>query len=211
MRIIVACILVLFLSSCVTQTAIMQGFQDRSSEVNFQLVDERNEIHPKTKYLSLMITSCNYSVLRVGEPDTVPNRLTILKNDLFAEAGDALSGKVVTAKNYTIHFNAANNFRKQTYNQTPGALSGAIVFAGSDCEKEKMQGGWYSGKEVTTRFSPIIIEISVEVDGKAYDVRQVYSPKKELQPNFSKPEPSAALFEAMRIAHKDLAAMIKEG
>lgn len=57
-----------------------------------------------------------------------------------------------------------------------------------------------TGTEVTTPFSPIVIEIAVAIDGKEFSVRNVYSPEKEIDPAFGNPESASALFAAIRKA-----------
>jgi len=52
----------------------------------------------------------------------------------------------------------------------------ALTAASSNCPREKVNGGWYDGKEVPADVSPIIVELTANVEGKNYQVRIVRAP-----------------------------------
>ncbi len=78
---------------------------------------------------------------------------------------------------------------------------------GSKCPREETTAGWYSAVEVTSLYSPLIVEITAAVNGKQYAVRSVYSPPRGF--DFKDPEASQFIFEAMRKATDMLTESIK--
>ncbi len=209
MKRIAIVIAVFSILGCAGQTAILHDFKDLSAEIGFSIKDERPEAEKETEWKSLSITSCNYGIRQIGDKDVVPDRLTILRNDLHKAIGQKLSGKTVSVKKYSIHFNAQNAFRGSVYSQYKGPIAGFMSTFGSGCKREEVAGGWFEPADVTTPFSPIIIEITVEIDGKEYPVRSVYSPEKEIAPAFGNPESASALFAAIQKASNQLVASIR--
>ncbi len=194
---------------CASQTAVLPDFKDLSSEMGFSMKDERPEEEKETKWMSLSITNCNYGIRQIGDNLMVPDRLTLLRNDLHKALGKKLSGKTVSVKKYIIHFNAQNAFRGRVYAPYKGGVVEFMKGFGSDCKREEVAAGWFGPADVTTPFSPLIIEIDAAIDGKKYSVRSVYSPKKEIEPAFGNPEPASALFAAVQKATSQLVAKIR--
>ncbi len=208
MKRIAIVIAVFSILGCASQTAILPDFKDLSAEIRFSIKDERPEAEKETEWKSLSITSCNYGIRQIGDNLMVPDRLTILRNDLHKTLGKKLSGKTVSVKKYSIYFNEQNALRGRVYSQYKGAVADFMSTFGSGCKREEVAGGWFEPADVTTPFSPIIIEITVAIDGKKYSVRNVYSPEKEIEPAFGNPESAAALFAAVQKATNQIVASI---
>lgn len=209
MKRIAIVIAVFSIFGCASQTAVLPDFKDLSSEIGFSMKDERPETEKETEWMSLSITSCNYGIRQIGDNLMVPDRLTLLRNDLYKAIGKKLSGKTVLVKKYTIHLNEQNALRGRVYSQYKGAIIDYMKTFGSGCKREEVAGGWFEPADVTTPYSPIIIEITVAIEGKKYSMRSVYSPEKEIEPAFGNPDSSSALFTAVQKASNQLVASIR--
>lgn len=63
-----------------------------------------------------------------------------------------------------------------------------------------MKAGWFEPDDVTTPYSPFIVQITLTIDGQTHSVRGVYSPDRELSAAFGVPDTAAAVFAAIRKA-----------
>ena len=193
-------VLVSMLAGCAAQTAVMSDYRAPSSPPPFEIVDQRPAGEHTTRFMSLSITSCNYGVRQAGDEATVPDRITLLRDDIHAALGPKLANKKITLTHYTVVMNNARALRNQTYAANAGLVAEFMKGFGSQCAREKMEAGWFEPNDVTTPYSPFIVEISLSVDGRAHQIRSVYSPDQELAPAFGKPETATAMFAAIRKA-----------
>jgi hypothetical protein len=129
----------------------------------------------KKKTLSLLITRCEYGILRLGDDRTKPTRLEVLQSDLIDRLGDVITGKTLTVQRYTIFRNDSVNLRNNVYSNQQGIVAGVMRRMGTDCPKEKVSGGWYAAEEVTTQMPPYIAELEATLDGTPHSVRVVFS------------------------------------
>lgn len=81
---------------------------------------------------------------------------------------------------------------------------------GSKCSNAETTAGWYGSSEITTPYSPIIVELNASLEGKQYVVRSIYSTSREFPGAFGEPEAAKALFEAMRKATSALANQLRQ-
>jgi hypothetical protein len=196
---------------CVSQTAVLSGYTKPSAVAPFEIVDARPADERDTKFMSLLITSCDYAVRQVGDKDVVPDRISLLRDELNAAMGEQLAGKSLVVSHYGLHLNRAQAARNETYKANAGLVTGLMKDVGSRCKREEMKAGWFEPNDVTTPYSPFIVEITLAVDGKTHAVRSVYSPDKDLSPAFSDADTTAALFAAMKKATDKLIASLREG
>ncbi len=190
-----------FLTGCVTNTAVLQDFQDNPSKIGFSVVDARPDDDKSTGFLSFMISSCDYGIRELGDEATSPSRLEILRSDMEAALKEQLANKTMTVSHYAIFFNI-NAILRNTNPYTGGLAD--LVISPHDRQKEDISGGWYTRADVTTPYSPIIVEIKAKLDAKDYTVHSVYSPQEELPQTFGTPYAASALLEAIRKAHHAL-------
>jgi hypothetical protein len=202
------CVAVQLLSGCASQTAMLSGYTKAETAATFKIVDSRPASERESKMGSLVMTSCNYGVRQVGDKNTTPDRVTLLSEDLNAAMGQQLAGKSLVLKHYSVHLNNTNVIRSRLGMAAPGLLVEMAKDAGSRCKREEMDGGWYQPDDVTTPYSPFIVEVTLLVDGRTHAVRSVYSPDKEVTMEYGKPESAAALFSAMRQAHEKVIASL---
>lgn len=128
------------------------------------ILDERSAADKKQKVLSAGITSCEYGVYRLDEK-RAPGRFDALRIALESAKGAALADKALHVARYDIFFNNGARLRGTTYAPYGGLVIEAMKGMGVNCPKEKMRGGWFDGSEITTPHGPIIIEMSVALDG----------------------------------------------
>jgi hypothetical protein len=192
------------LTGCMAQTATMTGYTSPSATVPFEIVDQRPTKERLKRHISLLITSCNYGVLQAGDKSMVPDRMTLLRDELNAALGPQLANKKLIVSHYTAVYNWANVLRGQVYRSNPGLIGEIMKPMGARCKREEMEAGWYEPNDVTTPYSPFIVELTVSVDGKTHEVRVVHSPETEVGPSFGEPLSAAALFTAVSMATKKL-------
>jgi hypothetical protein len=197
------------LSGCVSQTAILNGYSRPEVAAPFQIVDSRPAAERETRFMSLLITSCNYGVRQVGDKNLVPDRVTLLSEDLNAALGQQLSGKSLVLKRYGVHFNNAQALRNGAAKANQGLIVDLMKDMGSRCKREEMEAGWFEPDDITTPYSPFIVEVQLVVDGKAHSIRSVYSPEKEVSPAFGDPETAKALFAAIKKANEQVIASLR--
>jgi hypothetical protein len=201
--------LVSMLAGCAAQTAVMSDYKAPSGVAPFEIVDQRPPKEHETRFMSLSITSCNYGVRQAGDQATVPDRITLLRDDLNAALGAQLANKKITLTHYTVVINNARALRNQVYGANAGLIADVMKGFGSQCARDKMDAGWFEPNDVTTPYSPFIVELSVSVDGRAHEIRSVYSPDREVSNAFGKPETATALFAAIKKATDALVASLR--
>ncbi len=142
--------------------------------------DARHPLQKDSAIESLMVTSCAYGIYRIGDEEFTPDRVAVLRSDLDRALGAALAGKTVVLRNYTIHLNRAEALRKGVASSQKGLVAGLMNDTSvHGCKADDLRGG-FTGKERTTPYSPLVVVIDVEVDGKQIHARWVESPAKEL-------------------------------
>lgn len=160
---------------------------------------------------SLWITSCNYGVFTVGEPVAAHPAMDTLRADILSLPSMQGSGHDMRVDHYVVYFNPARKLQGMAVGVGVGGIVGAAIESsmvdankGSKCPASKMDGGWYGPGELTTPYSPLIVEISGKLDGKSFHTRTVYSPTAELSPKIKKPFEVAEFEAALHKANHDL-------
>ena len=204
----------LFLAGCISSPpATLSDFHEHPSSAGFTLIDNRPADDKTSETLSLLVTSCDYAIYRLGDDKTVPSKFVLLKQDLAEAIGGQLQGTTVTLNRYRIFLNSGAALRKTTLTPSegyPGIIPSIIAGMGSNCSKEETTGGWYAASEVTTPNSPLIIEIESTIEGKSYAIRTVSSPKIDVNYfHLNDAGVASELFSAIRKADAALIAQIK--
>jgi len=134
------------------------------------------------------------------------DRITLLRDDLNASLHDQLATKQLIVTHYGIYWNRAQALRNLTYGPMANPVSAVMSGMGTHCKREEIQAGWFGPDDVTTPYSPVIVEITMTVDGKRHQIRSVYSPPKEVSFGLQFPDASAAIFAAIKKATDELIA-----
>jgi len=204
----------LFLTGCLSQTAVMQDFKEGPPIAGLNLVDARPAEDKSSEFLSVWISSCDYGIRRLGDEKTVPPRLALLQRDMEESLGDQLINKTIVVTRYRIFFNKSADLLQGNPGNRSGVI-GPIVMAavtpGPDsCGRDKPEGGRYNASEISTPYSPIIVEIEAKMGAQAYAVRSVYSPSKELDGGFGERDEAKELFNAIHQADVRLADKMRQ-
>jgi hypothetical protein len=172
--------------------------------------DQRLPESKTTKVLSAWIGSCENAVERMGDDEVLPDRLARLEKAVTDAFGDSFKGKTLTVRQYDVHLNA--NARIAGSSIASGFSSVGLYGVGGDpsgikekivirpsCTQEKMKGGWFDPADLTNNISPIIIDLDITLDDRAYRVNSAYSPFVDL---YSYTEDPIADAEAQKAAAK---------
>jgi hypothetical protein len=175
----------------------------------FTLRDTRPAEDKKTYHHSLMITSCNYGVRRIGDADISPPPLEQLRASLAASLGEGIAGKEIEVRRYHLDVNTAAHTRGRMKDEHKGLVADVMLGMGAGCAREKMEAGWFEASEVSTANAPLIVEMQIVVDGQALDVRSVYSPDIAWEPRVWRPESRASVNAALAAANAKLAEALR--
>lgn len=147
----------------------------------FRWTDARSPEHKVSGAESVMITSCAYGAYRMGDDRFTPDYVALLRSDLDKALGDQLAGKTLTLRTYLVHVNRALELRAQVSAMNSTSLLGALVTSALNdtavhgCGAADLRGS-YLDHEVKTAFSPLVVVIDLEVDGRPIHLRWVESP-----------------------------------
>jgi hypothetical protein len=150
--------------------------------MHFKWRDARPADQRESELESGSISNCAYGSFRLGDDRFTPNRVSVLRSDLERALGAELAGRSVSLQAYTVHLNRAARFRNGA---SPVGLLGALADAALNdrsvhgCGPDDLRGSYLSS-EVTTSFSPLVVVMDVEVDGRPVHARHVESAPREL-------------------------------
>ena len=189
------------------KTAMIPDFMEvRNSP--FEFVDARPARDKQSEFLSLSTSSCDFAIRRLGDDVSRPSKMDILHRDLVAGLGTQLTGKTIRVTHYAIYLNrhaTAVGSAREFYevNGAAGALATGAL-APSECTKDKVSGGWYEPSELTSMNPPTVVELEINVDGKAFAARAVYSERMFGNGVFSAAQDTAVILDAISLANAKL-------
>ncbi|MGA7439287.1 MAG: hypothetical protein WBW32_14295, partial [Luteibacter sp.] len=166
------------------------------------LADKTRDMH------SLWITSCDYGISTLPELPGNATGPSTLANDMAALPGDPWHGHTVEVVHYATYLNQKRMLKGMVGGMYGGVLPYLMLKAGEDCAETKMHGGYYAGSEILNLFPPIIIEMTVKVDGTVHHQRTVYSTKPPIDPHLKQPWEVAEVVQAMTKANHALLASL---
>ncbi len=158
--------------------------------------DQRTIKLDKSSQVSVNIYACGVGIQRVSDRFRVKDRLTQLQEDLTAAFGPQLAGHRLVLKDYRLYLNYSTDLTAQARQVGANAAGAAVGVPGvgglpapgrygvhAKCGQDKTPEGWFAASEVTGPHSPLIANVTLEVDGRPYSVRVVHSPDMALQPS----------------------------
>jgi len=126
---IILCVLP-FIAGCTPAQQYLIGSQLKDVETNtLSIIDARPDSEKRAEILSLMVTSDNYGIFRIGDGQLTPDRISFLSNALNEQAVEQFSGKTITLKHFEI-FNNQQKALKKTAGYSAFGVAGAVAFAG---------------------------------------------------------------------------------
>lgn len=205
-------VLSFLVQGCATEPAVMANYTRPAQEPLFELLDQRTEEERTTKWMSDYNRACSYTVRQFGDEATSPDRITLLRDSLDAMLHTELMGKTLLVTHYGIYLNSSGRARFPNNGIGGNALQGWIkaameIHVEHGCRDEEITEGWL--EPVKTRHSPVIIQITVSLDGRTYYVRSFFSPDREIGIDLGTPEATAAIFGAVKKATDQLVAELR--
>jgi hypothetical protein len=206
---------VTFLTGCATRPAVMGYYTKPSQEPSFELVDRRPDNERTTGWLSNFSRSCYYTVRQYGDEATSPDRLTLLRDNLDSMLHKELTGKRLVVIHYGIYINALHRSPRGLSIGGGDPLVGALInraFSNrtdNHCMAAEMTEPRLAADDETAPAPPVIVEITLSLDGKTHSVRSIYTPNWDIpveQPNNH--DTAAAIFAAIRKATSQLTAQM---
>jgi hypothetical protein len=165
----------LLLAACTTPPAVLPGFQDTPSTINFSVTDVRPEIDKTHEILSLLVTSCQYGIYRLADERSNPSRMVLLRHDLETGLGSRLHDVTLVVSEYRMYINRRAPLRDTVNGAFHGGAAvivAPLVAAGEGCTKEETGDAWFDASD-TDAAAAIIIEIQAQMGAKKYAVRSV--------------------------------------
>lgn len=179
----------LLLGGSISSGGVAQGV-DTQAAPPVQLKDNSVETSAKTKLNSVWIWSCDFGVISVGDDFLTQqgietDRIGTLQKLVHAQAGNLLSGRTIEVSRYAISINGNAKMKGDSWNAAlGGGVISKVVADGksrkSKCGEDKMKSGWFGPGDLTSPYSPLVIEIAATIDGRPVSARGVYSPRREL-------------------------------
>lgn len=165
------------------------GGPEVSAEVPpLQFVNARPAGEDRTRTLSQWALSCRSGIRVISDEGRDFDRVERLKAKLAEEAG-ALAGHRFTLKSYQLLLNSHIELDARAW----GVALGSVGYFGTSgpgrqkprCARAKMPLGWFDPAELTNEYSPLIVQIEAELDGRPLTVHTAYSPSVSIgQPGF---------------------------
>ncbi len=108
-------------------------------------------------------SSCEFGVVRLGDA-SLPAMVDQLKDRLRGDLGRRLAGRTVSLEHYLVYYN--DGAKPAADGEAPRP----------QCARARMWAGWFDPSELTNKNPPFVVEIQVNIDGRRFAVRRVYSP-----------------------------------
>jgi hypothetical protein len=153
-----------------------------TAPAGFAFTDGRPDKEKKDRELSVWATSCDFGTQDLG--DKFVDRVGQLRHDLIAAFGDRLANHTLVIEHYHLYLNthammAANNLGTAVFGFLAVGAGANKKTSRPQCDRDKM-AGWFDAHELTTPWSPFIVEIEARLDGQLYKARAVHSPPKNM-------------------------------
>jgi hypothetical protein len=195
---------------------LAQGCAIQTSQVAaipqpFELVDQRQGDEGSTEWLSRNRTTCDYTLRQLGDETTSPDRFTLLRAGLDATLHEKLVGKNLLVTHFAVYINNFERGREASFSMNGSFLGNVLeeVYlrrVTHRCEEEMTAAGRLEPVDVETHRMPVIVEITLIVDGKTHSVRSLFTPGSEISIEAKDPETKAAIHNAVGKAIQQLIA-----
>ena len=177
----------------------------------FELVDQRPGGEDSTEWLTRNGKSCDYTLRQIGDQDISPDRFTLLREGLSATVGRQLVGKTLLITRYAIYINSLKRDRTSAWGINGNVFSNLIEdvyyrHVDHRCQEEQLAQGRLEPADVESHRSPVIVEITLIVDGKTHSVRSLFTPNQDISIKEKDPGTQAAIQAALNKAIQQLIA-----
>ncbi len=166
--------------------------------------------------IGAFLFGCENGVWNLGDQQVGADRIPRLVQELTAALGDQVRGQTLVVRKYGVYLNGRAWVEDQA--TADAGLVGALlapttpdptrkdVTLAAKCPRERMSAGWFATSELTSNFSPIVVEIDISLAGHDYQARAVLSPEREMWGEFHRnsvtPAMTAYVNEAISRANR---------
>jgi len=165
---------------CATSTEYKYDAPGQAYTSNIVLVDARPELEKTPEIGSLIATNERYGIYRLGDAQTVPNRIDYFKSRLSSIDGNLFQGKDVALTHFVIVNNVQSAMRKAAISSVVGGSVGADIRNAKTLDKDLPY-----------------IEVSIELSFNG----KVYASKQAVNYNAANREPALRYpVEALKVA-----------
>jgi hypothetical protein len=162
------------------------------------IIDLRPKEETEGNGLAPLDGKCNKDVFRIADVASDPLKMDVLREDivpLFRMTGER---KTLTVLNWSIYYNTQRGQGGGPAVKSVGVGGYAIPTGktkekqkGSKCSREESAGGWYAAGDVSSKYPPLISELTGTFSGKPFNVRVVHSPHRQITGKFEGAEDDA--------------------
>lgn len=155
------------------------------------VIDLRPKEETEGNGLAPLDGKCNKGVFRIADVASDPLKFDVLKEDLvplFRMTGER---KTLTVLNWSIYYNTQGGKGGGSAVKSVGVQGYAIPTGkkndkqkASKCSREESGGGWYAAGDVSSRYPPLVSELTGTFAGKPFNVRVVHSPHRQIEGKF---------------------------
>jgi len=168
------------LQGCATDSAVTASYTSPTQRPSFELVDRRPEGERTTQWLTGNSRSCIWGVRQLGDEVISPHdRMSFLRDSLDAQVHQVLVGRTLLVTHYAIYINDSRRSRTSNGFGAPALqtwITAAIdLHRDHTCRAEEVAEGWLEQGEHAAP-TPVIVEISLSLDGQEHQVRKLFSP-----------------------------------
>ena len=162
------------------------------------IIDLRPKEETEGNGLAELTGKCNKDVYRIADVASDPLKMDVLREEvvpLFRMTGER---KTLTVLNWSIYYNTQRGQGGGPTVKGVGVQGYALPTGktkekhkGSKCSREESAGGWYAGGDVSSKYPPLVSELTGTFSGKPFNVRVVHSPHRQITGKFEGAEDDA--------------------
>ncbi|RUL72202.1 hypothetical protein [Dyella choica] len=185
---------VLLMLACTGCAPVKVNVPDIAKSDSLQVADMRPSSEKEKKLFSLLITSSEYGIIRMGDGKLSPPPVRLLQYQAFQKFSTANPLPKVTVNHFVIYVNAKSQLRSGAVGAGVGGMVGAMIgnsIANHDTSSmtrvidenafdvsEEYRRGFYTSSENPDRASVFVIYLDTDIDGKNVFTRTVASMQK---------------------------------
>ncbi|GLQ87320.1 hypothetical protein [Dyella flagellata] len=183
-------IAVLLMLACTGCAPVKVNVPDIAKSDSLQVTDMRPASEKEKKLFSLLITSKEYGVVRMGDDKLSPPPVRLLQYQAFQKFGRGDHQPNVIVHHFVIYMNARSQLRSGAVGAAVGGMVGAMIanaIADHDTSSQtrmvdeksfdnipdEYERGLYNSSENSDKGSVYIIYVDTDIDGKRVFTRTI--------------------------------------
>jgi hypothetical protein len=195
MKKLIVAVLAMICAAC-SPVATKVNVPDIAKSNSLSVSDVRPADEKERKIFSLMITSKEYGIIRVGDEKLSPSPVRLLQHQVFEKWGGAEHAPVVSVYHFVVYSNAKSQMRSGAIGAGLGGMIGAMIgnsLADHDimaktevtddatfdkASTDEYQHGLFTGGENPEKASVYIVYIETDINGKKVFTRTLFPMEK---------------------------------